>query len=324
MPLPEQENTLATCASSLESLEGRLLCSGEVQWPPDLKWVDPLRPDQVAIMAEWIGRKGQGIDPADGGSSENLNTFTFYGALAFSNKPNLSTEMGLKPINIQYWTAINASNYDALMTDDALRQAARSFEPGSIVVLDVEGIATSSWDDAIVNYGIEKLSHIADIIHAENPTVKLGFFGSLCSVELWYGAYLSGPGSTADLRWKAVNLRLDELAQHVDIIFPELYAMYQNSSDWVAASTMMLQESHRYGKPVIPFISPAFPGYVEDHPELAWKDLPADYYRSVLDLVSKNSDSAVIWGGWNGAVKPWDGAASWVQTTREFTGVTVL
>lgn len=310
----------------LDSLEARLLCSGEIQWTPDLKWVDPLRTDQIAIMAEWIGRKGNGVNQGGGGSSaKDLATFTFYDALAFANKPDTATALGLKPLNLQYWTAINPTNFDALMTDDALRAAARSFEPGSIVCLDLEGIGTSSWDDDVVNYGIEKLSHVADVIHAENPTVQLGFFNTLPSVELWYGAYLSGPGSNADVRWREVNQRLDELAQHVDIIFPELYSMYDRADDWVAASTLMLQEARRYGKPVIPFVSPAFPAYVEDHPELVYKNLPADYYRSVLDLVTKNADSAVIWGGWNGsASEPWDGSASWVQTTRDFTGVTVV
>lgn len=253
-----------------------------------------------------------------------LANFNFYDAMVFTNKPDLAAK-GVKPIVMKYWSNVTPANYDALMTQQYLTDTAKSIAPGSLVCFDLPGLSTTSWDDAVITDSINKLIRVADIVHAANPTLKIGFFGALPTTELYYGVYASGPGSPADVRWREVNAKLQSLAQHVDVIFPELYAMYHKTTDWVKSSTLMLQEAHKYGKPVVPFISPAYSSYVYKRPDMAFMDLPRVYWQAMLNTVTRQADSAVIWGGWNGACVPWNPSAPWVTdlfTTMKKIGIT--
>lgn len=300
---------MTTCRTPvLETLESRILCSASVATTAPVAAVAAAASSVVQLQSPAL-----------------LVGFHFYDALVYTNKPDLAAK-GIQPIFVRYWSYVNPTNYDSLMTTQFLTDTAKSFAPGSVVCFDLEGLSTASWDDAVITDSINRLIRVADIVHAANPTLKIGFFGALPSTELYYGAYLSGTGSPADVRWKLVNSNLKALAQHVDVIFPELYAMYQNATDWAKASTLMLSQAHKYGKPVLPFICPCYSSYVEDHPELVYKQLPRAYWQAVLNTVTKQADSAVVWGGWNGALLPWNNSATWVTdlyaTIRKVGGAT--
>ena len=112
--------------------------------------------------------------------------------------------------------------------------------------------------------------------------------------------------------WIKGNERLNELADHVDAVFPSLYTFYNNPAGWEKYAIENLKEARKSGKPVYAFL---WPTYHNSSAELNGTHIDGLFWRKQLDICKQYVDGVVIWGGWQ--VK-WDPQFEWWKETIKF------
>src|SRR5262249_10278668 len=129
---------------------------------------------------------------------------------------------------------------------------------------------------------------------------------------------IRGPGNAEYQAWQRDNDRLDEVAAHLDGLYPSLYTYYPDRQGWVTFAVAQLAEAKRkaHGKPVYAFL---WPQYHDSNATLKGRYLEPDYWELQLNTVAQHADGAVIWGGWGkDGPESWDEEAPWWQVTKRF------
>lgn len=196
--------------------------------------------------------------------------------------------------------------------ETGVREAIRPFKNFSgLFYIDIEEWPVCGASDSTVDQNIVKLSRVADIVRAEAPLLKFGFYSLLPAPGYWP---VVGKDSVEFRAWQACNRRLSELARKVDVIFPSLYTYYDDEKGWDVYATAVLEAARDYGKPVYPFL---WPEYHESNVALGGKNLPGRVWRHQLQVAQQNASGVVLW---NGLKRQWDQDAEWWVETREFLG----
>ncbi|MGE5608309.1 MAG: fibronectin type III domain-containing protein, partial [Bacillota bacterium] len=271
--------------------------------------------------------------------------FAAYHQTYFTNEPDL-TPYGIGDAIGQYsgffWTG---TGYDWSAPNEAgTRAVARQVAAqGGILYIDdgfwipecagdyAFDIRTS--DPATVQSTITVWSQVIDWIKSECPNLKVGFYGVFPIRDYWtpanYWAAVANPNDPwyqshfADFEakyqdWQAANDVLAPLAAKADLIFPSLYAFYDNSTTWQYYAQGMIAEAAQYGKPVVPFIN------MNLHPSTnPGVIIGGDFWQVQLDTCRQLADGLVIWGGVDYSVNPaqpyaWNDTAPWWERTEAF------
>jgi hypothetical protein len=183
-------------------------------------------------------------------------------------------------------------------------------QPGSgIVFLDIENLPLYGVSQNMAQAHITRLVKVADLARASRPHARLGFYGVL-PVRVF--APIIGGDPVRLGKWREANRRAEPLARHVDFIAPSLYTLDDDPKHWEAFAKAMLEEAHRYGLPVYPFI---WPEYHDSNPQLRGQLLPAAFWRQQLEFCAQHADGVVIWGS---AHDTWDAKAPWWSQTQDF------
>lgn len=177
-----------------------------------------------------------------------------------------------------------------------------------ILVIDVESIDTQDETsgeykgDFELSDGMRVYEDIAAHIRTEAPHIRYGFYMVLPQRRYWNRNYI----------WKARNDYFKPLSKMVDIIFPSLYAFYDDIQGWKDYAIDNINEAKKYNRPVYPFLWPQYhnassrPGeYIEP-----------DYWRAQVETCLTHADGLVLWGGYN---EEWNDQAPWWQIVKEYT-----
>ncbi len=243
--------------------------------------------------------------------------FAVFDALLYKGKPDL----GLARIAVIYSSALWHSDDPNNPPRDKpiesiVRSIARTLSSDIFVCLDIEHWPVRG-EKQVVNESIRKFIQVIQWMRDENPKLKIGIYGVLPIKSYWDVVPYKHNMNDVELRrrfeeWQKANERLKELAEHVDAVFPDIYAHYTELEDWKIYATANMEEARTYGKPVYAFV---WPQYHEEKPELAGKYLPADYWRLILETCFKEANGIVIWGG---PGQDWDPEFPWWKETQKW------
>jgi hypothetical protein len=178
-----------------------------------------------------------------------------------------------------------------------------------VFYLDVEHWRVFNEPDSVSDENIAKFIEMADVVRSAAPNLKFGYYGVLPEIVYWPIVSPAGDQLNA---WHRAIRRTQEIARHVDVIFPSLYTFYTDQAGWEKYARETLKEAKSYGKPVYAFLWPEFH---DSNKELRGQNLPREFWRKQLEFCRLNADGIVIWGGWQ---RRWDENAGWWQETKLF------
>jgi hypothetical protein len=234
--------------------------------------------------------------------------FVVFDGLLYKGKPDLGA-LGMRPIRgINPPATANKASDDV---DEAkVRAALHDLQAyAGAVYLDYEMWPTSQGSAADVSKNIGKLNRVLQVAHETLPAAKIGYYNVIPCWDYW--GFVNNDRQKIQ-QWQSCNVRIGELAQHVDIVMPSLYTYYNDPKGWDLYATALLQAAHRYGKPVYAFLWPEF--HVSNR-LLKDQNLPANFWRHELEFCKARADGIVIWGGYQ---KQWDEQAPWWLETKAF------
>ena len=183
---------------------------------------------------------------------------------------------------------------------------------------------------AQVDLSVARTKKLIGWIRDERPQLKVGVYGYMSQSDdnnsvvwnlamenvaygqEWWGAALPML-SSAFAGWQATSEYLRGLSQSVDYIFPALYTGTTDMDQWERSARITIEDSRRYGKPVIPFIWPQY--HQGAGGGLGFTEIPAESWQRQLDLVRECADGAYIWNAW----APSSPEAGWLTTTVQRT-----
>ena len=210
------------------------------------------------------------------------------------------------PSDIYLGDYLDASAPDPTMIRAVADRAAALNEP---LVIDLETIT----DDARfasqgqVHATLQQLIQVADLVHEEQPGVKVGFFGNL--PPIYYSAQpLPNPDS---IQYQAAVQQMLPLLSHVDFVCPGVYSPAENEAAFDLSEQVAIQAVAQLGKPVLPFFSMTYQGV---NPDLVGRPLPAEVWQDQLALAASQQVTPILWGGWPST---WSDNAAWWAVTRE-------
>jgi hypothetical protein len=254
--------------------------------------------------------------------AEARKCFHLFDSTAYRNKPDLR-EHGVEPADtyepVRYWPG--SSGNDLPDPGAAERWVSDMRRKRGLVVLDVERWWIGGTDAAAGENAVRRYITVLDWIRRAGYTAPLGYYGIL-PIGGNPARVLQEEGGRDRQQWLAENDRAQPLAQRVDIIYPSLYTRSPDFAAWELFAVRTLRQAHKMapGKPVYAFL---WPQYYPSDPALALRPIPGTVWARELDLVSRNAEGAVIWGGIGRSkeegVPRWDPSAHWWQATLEFT-----
>jgi len=221
--------------------------------------------------------------------------FQVYDNMFYSGKPNTGP-FGLIPSNIAYEADIwpngatassetvlpSRSSFDALMATKA---------KAGPLVLDVELLGLNSAQNEQV------LATLADWVHQDWPGKVVGYYGTntLTGVSPQNLVYAQ------------------ELATHVDVMFPPMYTFNTDESAWatLAATEAAEARSIAPGKPVYFYI---WPQYHQGTP-MADQYLTPAYWTFELQTSQGIADGVVLWSS---SSEAWNDSDGWWEATQAF------
>lgn len=251
-------------------------------------------------------------------SAASTGPFVVYDATLYKNKPDLGL-YGIRPIEVWYESQMFAPNQptSALPVEQLVRSLARTWTAAKgPVVVDIERWPITQADPVSIQSTLGKFLHVLSWIRSEAPGIHVGVYGTVPVYDYWRAA--SPPMSPHYLEWQRDNARLEQLADHVDALYPSIYTFYPDRQAWIAYAKAQIAEARRLanGKPVYAFL---WPQYHEANQALAHRFIEPDYWALQLTTMRQEADGIVIWGGWGDkGPAEWDEAAPWWQVTKTF------
>jgi hypothetical protein len=235
--------------------------------------------------------------------------FMVFNGLLYKNQPDVSSLGMIRIGGINPPASVNSHPSDAV--DEAKVRAALQVAIGGPreVYLDYEMWPTLHVPAAEVSANIQKLKRVAQLAHDVAPLVKFGYYNVLPCWDYW-GIVSNDQAKIKE--WQECNVRMDEVAQYIDIVMPSLYTYYNNPQGWDIQAAALLKAARRYGKPVYAFLWPEF--HLSNQ-LLKGKNLPGNFWRHELEFCKARADGIVIWGGWQ---EEWDDQAAWWIETKAF------
>ena len=250
------------------------------------------------------------------GPSAQAADFVARDATRFAENPDLSP-YGLKDIIVAYESSLWPAGASKTLPD--LNHIAKVYIPKikrknpDVVVIDIEAWPFKSTMTAEqITANINKFKSVIAVFRRDMPNVKIGFY--LIMPERNWLAPCGDPKKVASRTssWHQRNMKLQPLADAVDIIFPSLYTFYEDAKSvacWPTYAKANIAEARTYGKPVWAFLWPKY------HTTGNW--IPATQWRTELETVYANADGFAIWTMASAGDK-WSWTAPWWVETSKF------
>lgn len=244
---------------------------------------------------------------------------------------NQINEMYFVPMTILYEDQILPWGPNVDINTSYLIKFAKTLPSTSVpYVLDLESwsFGDSTESNESLRAKMTKYITVIDTIKATRPDLKFGFFGLLPDLQILESSFNS------DYSYKyyvleRMNNRYDvtkELANHVDILFPELYTYWPETESYSFTGRVNIGigiYGTRYNKPIIPIIWPYYPSGISNLS--AGQPLSDTYFTlEFTTLIQNNQTSAIaIWGGSDFSVTPhtimnWNENFSWWQYIKQY------
>jgi hypothetical protein len=243
-------------------------------------------------------------------------SFVARDATRYRENPNLAP-YGVKNIVVVYESSMWPRGADRSEPDT--KYIARNVLPQlrkqkpDVVVIDIErwyfkyGMTATE-----ITANINKYKKVIATFRSALPDTKLGLYSML--PERNWNAICGDPkkAATRSAAWHSRNLKLQPLADAVDIIFPSLYTIYpdQKSNDcWASYAKANIAEAKMYGKPVWPFL------WMKNKVGNTW--VSTGLWRQMLETVHEHADGVVLWSMASARDK-WSWSAPWWKETTRF------
>jgi hypothetical protein len=239
-------------------------------------------------------------------------------ATKYPSDPNLAP-YGLRNIVVAYEPSLWPSGADRSQPN--LSYVANTYIPRikrqnpDVVVLDVEESDwkfTTDLSSAQITDRINKYKKLISVFRTHLPNTKIGLYLALPQRN-WL-AVCGDPGKRAAryTAWHNLNLKLKPLGSAVDIIFPSVYAFYDDAksiSCYPAYAKANIKEARIYGKPVWAFV------WMKYHSNGRWVSRSA--FRTHLETAYAAADGLVVWSKAKNSVA-WSWSAPWWLETKDF------
>lgn len=252
--------------------------------------------------------------PAIGISKE----FKMFDATQYSRRPDLAA-YGLQPMAViyeQFYWKPGQSMKNLPPKEQVMALSKRIPAKGEYVTSDVEYWKLDDVSDLELAQNIERYKTIVKWTKEAYPGKKVGIFGRL---PIWDNYRCNtDPSHPRFKQWQAANNKLRPLAEVVDCILPELYAVSPDMEAWRKVAVAQLEAARSYGKlPVFVYLWPEY--WDLDKRGLEGKPIPAEFWRLQLETAYQYADGVVIWGGYgkNGPI-PWNNEYAWWKVTKAF------
>ena len=248
---------------------------------------------------------------------QSLPSFKWYDGTSGANLSDMSDELEEATVDNYYiWpnTPGLGTFPGATANEEGVRQLAREVADSGqeLVVIDNETwhFDIRFYSRAIVDKTVADMKEMIGWIREERPQLKVGIYGYMsqsddhaslvwqlgseeaAAGDQWYqGNMQHFAESFAD--WQATSSYLTSLAESVDYMFPVLYAGQADMDLWERSARSTIEDSRRYGKPVIPFLWPYYHEAIG--PALGLSEIPTADWQRQLNLVREYADGAFIW-----------------------------
>jgi hypothetical protein len=276
------------------------------------QWVIVLSLTLLPTMLWGQAVGGESSSSAAGGeaASRPSGSFLVFDEIKLKGKPDLAA-YGLRPITVLYHTNLWGPNEpdDRPDMERVRTLAMQAWRRGHLVCIDIEHWPLYDVPDGERQVSIDKLVTVADAMHAAAPGLRIGYYSLLPRRDYWAPV---GKDRSKEVAWKKHNVKMRELAERVDVVFPSLYTFYEDREGWVKYAEANIAEARKYGKQVYVFL---WPWYHHSSKDTPGKMIPADYWRLQLDTCRRLADGVVIW---TDPYKQWDPEALWWEQTRQF------
>jgi hypothetical protein len=242
-------------------------------------------------------------------------TFQARDAMRQINKPDLSV-YGLRKVTVAYesslWPAgASRSQPDPNYIAKYYIPKIRNSNPDAIIIdIEVWRITTTS-TSAEISAFITKFKKVISVFRTHMPNTKIGIY--MWMPERNWLAPCGEPEKRASrtAAWHRRNLKLQPLADAVDIIIPTLYTFYNDPASiacWPNYAKANIAEARIYGKPVWPFL------WMKYREIGGW--IPSTFWRKQLETVYSLADGFVIWS--KAGDDTWSSTAPWWVQTKDF------
>lgn len=242
----------------------------------------------------------------------------FFDATLYKDRPQTVPVQGgaarLGGIYGGLWEPGHVLNHpEKLPTWDRIEEQIK-INNGRLLMIDIEHLTTNSTNINITQENARYLGDIIDMFHAVDPSVRVGYYSILPVFRYW----------KRDSVWKTISSYLrfsrgadgkfiaEGLGDKVDVVFPGLYAFYDDIPGWRSYAIDMIKEARRYQKQVYPF--------VWDHFHDGSRYVGDKFMQTMYETCNEYADGVVHWGGWQ---KPWSEAEStWLPIAQKIYGDT--
>jgi hypothetical protein len=246
---------------------------------------------------------------ADPEQSSDSRAFVIFDGLLFKPMPDLRATQGMPKLlglgNV--WRA--GVSKDTVDSESVAKTASFLRSYSDTYYLDIENWLHDGESDAAINADVAKFIQVAELARKAAPGGQFGFYGVVPLRTYWPIVLNRADALQA---WHHMNELSAPIAAHTDYVLPSLYTFYEDPAGWEKAARAVLEEAHRYGKPVYPFL---WFEYHNSSATLAGKQVPPEAWRRELEICYQYADGVVLWGGFG---KKWDEQAPWWQETLAF------
>lgn len=263
------------------------------------------------------------IDP-----DTHIKPLILFDAYYAMDSPDLVADHSYQPIVMLYagrlWEPGESRDEPNL---PLIRERAEMIADGSLVCVDIEEwelrlpFVTLEQSEA----NIDKLISCLQAVREGNPTLIIGMYRLIPSRDFHVPAYYywlnradrpsqftnDSAWMDREANWHANNVRVERLAEHVDVVFPSLYTFTENPDQWEVYARMNMEQARRYGKPVYPFVWPTY--RIPGTPDLL--PVTAEMWQRQLQVLHHIADGIVVWGSSYEQFNPSDG---WWQATTSY------
>jgi hypothetical protein len=248
---------------------------------------------------------------------QSLTSFKWYDGTPDGHLSQLSDQLEEARVDNYYiWpnTPGLGTFPGATANEAGVRQLAREVADSGqdLVVIDNETwhFDIRFYSRAVVDKTIADMKEMIGWIREERPQLKIGVYGYMsqsddhaslvwqlgseeaAAGDQWYqGNMQHFAESFAD--WQATSDYLRPLAESVDYMFPVLYTGTTDMDLWERSAKSTIEDSRRYGKPVIPFLWPYYHEAIGQG--LGLTEIPTADWQRELNLVREYGDGAFIW-----------------------------